>query len=65
MNSITNSNSANYVEMELTKGVGTAFYRAPEMENISSYGSSSGIFFYLYLDMYSFGIILFEMFYSF
>ncbi|KAL4483908.1 hypothetical protein ABPG72_013914 [Tetrahymena utriculariae] len=48
-------NSNNFFPQEVTRGVGTGVYRAPEQENTSSYCTKA--------DMYSLGIIIFEMWY--
>ncbi|KAL4435382.1 hypothetical protein ABPG74_022865 [Tetrahymena malaccensis] len=48
-------NSNNFFPSEVTRGVGTGVYRAPEQENTSSYCTKA--------DMYSLGIIIFEMWY--
>ncbi|EAS04819.2 Serine/Threonine kinase domain protein (macronuclear) [Tetrahymena thermophila SB210] len=48
-------NSNNYFPSEITRGVGTGVYRAPEQENTSSYCTKA--------DMFSLGVIIFEMWY--
>ena len=46
----------------MTGGVGTTFYRAPEQEGYSGSGKKGDNSYNLQADIYSLGIIIFEMF---
>ena len=46
----------------MTGGVGTTFYRAPEQEGLPVSGKRSDNTYNLQADIYSLGIIIFEMF---
>ncbi len=56
-NFLENHGSLTNSGMDITRGVGTGLYRAPEVIEGTKYGTSA--------DMFSLGIIIFEMWYPF